>query len=365
MIARSSGKGFLSSHWEWLAVGAAVVALVAACLMFANALGTDPEVAAGCLRRIDANGAKPCGVDPADMSEYSRLARLVRNPAQVAAVTEREASFLASERRVMCKACRFPMPGDAAACPSCGAKVEVKEEVAVDADGDGLPDEWERKYSLNPADASDADADADGDGFSNKEEFEAGTDPSDASSHPDYLDFVKLSTPLKATTLPFFFERAMPLPSGVKFYFKDPKKRNDYGQLGTVYSVREGEKIGQTGFVARKYERKVVRRKIKGSADGLEREVDQSTAEVERESDGKTVKLLVGDSKRAVPVDIKAKLVYAHGEQREFEVVPGDSIEIFGSKYKVKSIDREGKKARVALEHVVSGNTRVIEALEP
>ena len=40
-----------------------------------------------------------------------------------------------------------------------------------DGDGDGLPDDWERRHRLNPNDAADGNADADGDGYTNVEEW--------------------------------------------------------------------------------------------------------------------------------------------------------------------------------------------------
>ncbi len=45
----------------------------------------------------------------------------------------------------------------------------------VDTDHDGMPDAWEQKYGLNPADPSDASKDANSDGFTNVEEFLNGT----------------------------------------------------------------------------------------------------------------------------------------------------------------------------------------------
>ena len=51
-----------------------------------------------------------------------------------------------------------------------------------DTDGDGLPDGWEIQHGLNAHNPADALLDSDGDGASNLAEFQAGTDPADASS---------------------------------------------------------------------------------------------------------------------------------------------------------------------------------------
>ncbi len=48
----------------------------------------------------------------------------------------------------------------------------------MDSDSDGMPDEWETKYALDPNDASDASSDQDNDGVSAYDEFIAGTIPS-------------------------------------------------------------------------------------------------------------------------------------------------------------------------------------------
>jgi len=47
----------------------------------------------------------------------------------------------------------------------------------TDSDKDGLPDDWEAKYGLNPNDPSDASKDASGDGYTNIEAFIDGLDP--------------------------------------------------------------------------------------------------------------------------------------------------------------------------------------------
>jgi len=47
----------------------------------------------------------------------------------------------------------------------------------VDSDNDGMPDEWEIKYKLNPNDPSDAVLDCNGDGYTNIEKYINGIDP--------------------------------------------------------------------------------------------------------------------------------------------------------------------------------------------
>ena len=45
----------------------------------------------------------------------------------------------------------------------------------TDSDHDGMPDEWENLYCLNPNDPTDGPADADRDGYTNVEEYLNGT----------------------------------------------------------------------------------------------------------------------------------------------------------------------------------------------
>jgi len=66
----------------------------------------------------------------------------------------------------------------------------VAETHLPDSDGDGLPDDWERKFSLNPLLGTGLDgpnSDRDGDSLNNKEEYEKGTDPTKADTDGDSL----------------------------------------------------------------------------------------------------------------------------------------------------------------------------------
>jgi len=55
----------------------------------------------------------------------------------------------------------------------------------LDDDNDGIPDEWEEGFGLDPLDPSDARDDSDGDGLSNLNEYTLGTDPTNPDSDGD------------------------------------------------------------------------------------------------------------------------------------------------------------------------------------
>ena len=378
MISRTGNQNFFAAHYEWIALGVGVLALLGGAAVFALSMGNDPdEAAASAVARIKAMKPSETGVKAVDMAGFESAFSLLRKPPAVAEVPEASASFLASERRVICrgtaeKPCGMAILGDVKACPVCpycGLKQEEEKKVVLDADGDGLPDEWERKFRLNPGDASDANADADGDGFTNAEEFAAKTDPTDRNDHPDYLDSLKIVLPLRETYMPFVFTRATKIPAGWRCEFFDAGQKDDYGRAGRTLTATIGEEIGAgvkkpTGFVLKSYEHKEAKRARKGMK-GMTVTVDVSEATVERKRDGKLVKLVVSDKKsRPAPVDVQATLSYERGTVKNFEVVPGSEIDLNGSKYRISAIEHAGKGAKVTVENSASGKKRVLEALE-
>ena len=58
-----------------------------------------------------------------------------------------------------------------------GGYPEYEGEPYVDTDDDGMPDEWELRYGLNPRDPADANGDINEDGYTNIEDYINGIDP--------------------------------------------------------------------------------------------------------------------------------------------------------------------------------------------
>ncbi len=75
-----------------------------------------------------------------------------------------------------------------------------------DNDNDGMTDEWEKKYGLNPLSAADASLDKDEDGLINLQEFQLQTSPtskdSDGDGHSDFEEVAKGTNPNSAKSKP-------------------------------------------------------------------------------------------------------------------------------------------------------------------
>lgn len=70
---------------------------------------------------------------------------------------------------------------------------KVEEEI-IDTDKDGMSDDWEKQYDLNPNDPADAKEDPDKDGLTNLDEYKYASDPTNEDTDGDgYLDGQEVS----------------------------------------------------------------------------------------------------------------------------------------------------------------------------
>ena len=366
MIARSGKSNFFAAHYEWLTAGIGLLALAGAaafCFLGGDA-EADIEAVTGSIAGRNKDRA---AVEAADMTACDQATNVSKSVELARRIEERFLGSFTSEKRVFCisEACGRAMPekydeDKNLICAFCGVTQKVAQVAKpLDADEDGLPDAWEKKYGLNPSDAADAEADADGDDFTNLEEFLAKTDPTDANDHPDYLDSLEIVLPLKKTYLPFVFLSATPVPKSWRCEFFDASRKDSYGRKGVSTSVLLGEDIGDSGFVLKSYEKKSEKRAIKGSVN--QREVDVSEVVIERKRDGKQLTLRIAASRKDKPmsVDVQAKLSYSRrGAVKTFDVVAGAEITLSGTKYTVSEIKTVGEGAEITVENGLTGKKR-------
>jgi len=354
-------ENFFKLHYDWLVAIAGVAALAAAVALLMPVISTSPDAAAE-RRRSQLNAITPANekVAPIAIDVLHGAQRLAKAPPALTTIEPASASFLASERRVFCKpgdasvkSCGRPIPADSKECPFCSAGQEVVKKSSADFDNDGLPNDWETKYGLNPNDASDADKDPDGDGFTNAEEYAAKTDPTDKNSHPDYSKYLSVEGGLKQVFLPFWFNAASPIPGGYRYTFQNLKARKTYE--AKTFSVKVDEEIAnestKTGWFAGKYTKLSKEEKIAGSQTNAKKVIDVSTVEVYRKDDGRRLVLRIGD--RQIAVASEATLAWDRFGGKKFTVKEGDEIDLNGSKYRIISLKAKGAK----------GCTVVLEAL--
>ena len=371
----ASKEPFVKEHYDWLVAGAGVAALIGSVAFFLMSSGDSDtqSYVASHQATFSMLEKKSKGVEPVDMIVLDKASKSLKKPAALYSIDPKKGSFLVSERRVFCqagaqedkaKACGRPIPDGMKECPYCNVKQHF-ERVQIDNDNDGLPNDWEKKFALNPTDPSDANLDSDNDGFTNMEEFKAGTDPKDSASHPDYLDSLSVASALKQTVLPFWFREANPIPDGKG----GTTYRLTFQRLGvkslydSKFSVKVGEPIRSadgkidTGFVATAYEKKTEKQLIAGSKSKQSKVVDVSTVKLERTKDKKVLEIRIGQ--RDVAVEAQVDLVYNRNGSTNMTVSAGSEITLNGQKYRITNLKQAGNSCEVTITDS-KGNKKII-----
>lgn len=266
-----------------------------------------------------------------DMTFLDEGIEALRSPEQIPTWSNR---LMVAELRVRCVKCGRPIPVDADVCPfrNCGAQQPaVLKAQTKDSDLDGMPDEWELKYGLNP-NADDALQDDDADGFTNLEEYQAGSNPGDADAHPSYAEKLRVIK-IGRTPMPLSFQGVNRLSTNeVHFLLKNRQSRRDtYAKLGDTV---DGYKL--VGFEPKKIKVK------KGTF-----EVDEDVSVLKVSRDNKVVPLTINRENQG---EIGASLIFLV-DQAKMVVKLGDVIKLKNNSYKIIDI----KKDTVILADINTG----------
>ena len=349
MAIQNKFASAILGHYDKLVAVAGVVVLGVSVFLFVTGQTVGKKEGQSFERKI--KNLTPAHPDVADVSarvaSYEVPLSRIAKPFQIASERERKTGFFTPEMRVWCvrNDCRFPLAPDWTKCPVCGTEQVVKpiETINADSDADGLPDDWERKYGLNPQDPSDAALDSDEDGFTNLQEFQDGTDPLDAKSHKDFAILLRVEK-IEATILPLKFTGASRMPNGkykcqFNYSYENPATRRR--EVLTLW-INEGDPIDnpsmkiETGFKLVSLNEDA--EEVENKATGLK--TKRPTATIARGD--KTFTL--SQDKVANDTDYIITLVKDFGDRGEIVLAGGKDFKIGDKVYRVAQADKDAMK---------------------
>lgn len=251
------------------------------------------------------------------------LARLTGTPPTV----EVGMNTFTPEIRVTCinQGCKSLIHPDAEICPYCGEKQTVGPR---DSDGDGITDDQESEWGMDPFDSKDALSDIDGDGFPTLYEHDHGYDPTDPDSMPDLVEFVRLKN-VEQSSIEFELRGTATLGEAytLQLFWKYPGERN-----GTTEYVRTGRKFGRNNeFLAESFTEK---RTLIG-----DRYVDESIAVIR----GGRYELKLGrnpQNNKGMMTESAATIETIFGPETEMTVRVDETIQLGKKSYNVVDINR-------------------------
>jgi hypothetical protein len=339
-MASTKAPSSLLGAYDRIAALVAILLLAASAFFFIKSRGAADADMKKFVRGLQKEPDHP-SVEAINLIPYSNALALIAHPRIIANNPDRKVGFFVPEARVWCAnlSCRAPLPPDAEKCPVCGTEQpsekagSVVASADVDTDGDGMPDLWEKKHGLNPADPSDASADPDEDGFSSLLEFQSGTNPTDKNSHPDPVAFLRVSK-IEATPLPLVLKSASATAQSQIDYFDAATKQSFscWVKLGQEITANLGKvKTGYTLVSVTNREEMV---DLKGIGK-VKRTIGYATI-----ANGKK-RIELREGTRASDTDYKITLVLTY-DNTVLVVSSDDEFKVAGKSFHITKVDKEG-----------------------
>ncbi len=333
-MASQKKSDFLAEHYDKLVLGGMLAVLVASLVALLVVAGSKKSESAKFARRVQA-------LERTERHNVSVIPPFLFVAAREAARTSYAMSgtnvaFLVAPERVACVKCAQPIPLSADVCPWCNAD-QPDENAAIDeswdSDSDGMPDEWEKKFALDPFSADDAALDPDNDGFTNLEEFQAGTDPKDAGSHPPRFAFLRVRS-IDVEPFPYGFNgsKMKGADGEYKFAVKDATGRDWY--------VRKGQELAKTGFVLKEYSSAMEERK---TSTGV-RKMEIFTLRFVKQDDQVVMK---AGSKPESSIYKASFVCSKDSEPKVYEAKRNETFEFDGETFRLVSVDRKAGTAKL------------------
>lgn len=193
-MTASGINSFFQKNYDRLIAAVVLVALLAALVFLAVQAKIQKTGQLEFDRNLASLTPKFEKADSADKTIFETSSMAIEKPFQ--AEEWKHGLLLTPEFRVRCVVCERPIPYEATNCTFkvCGVAQPDDPTTVVDANANGVPDEWEKKFNIFAMNADEIAVDHDADGFSSREEYDWKTDPRDANSHPPYLAKVRVAS---------------------------------------------------------------------------------------------------------------------------------------------------------------------------
>jgi hypothetical protein len=244
-MARTEKTNFFHKYYDKLLVVVVLIALLLSLFALFGFSKSQSRKEDAFTTRIDSLKPKFPKAEEIDLAVFESAMASVKTPYKLS-----DCGLLVACERVACVACNWPIKMGDTVCTYCSAKQpEEVDKTGWDSDGDGMDDEWEVKYGLNPVDPSDAAGDLDGDAFTNLEEYQAKTDPTDPKSFPPRIDFMRVDK-IDAVQFPYVLKSKQTLAGG-QYSFQ-------INEGSRTYFARIGQEINKSGWVLESYTNKMV-----------------------------------------------------------------------------------------------------------